>query len=62
MIYSKEQKPKMKPFRRSRLNRFWESNLNPITGHPTPYEGPGKVIDATAEVSPVKKPAFRLAI
>lgn len=62
MIYSKEQKPKISELKRRQMNRFWEHNLNPITGYPKVYDGIGTVIDATANVSPVNKPAFRLAI
>ena len=63
MIYSKHLKPLVTEEEKQQQRCFWKYDLNPITGTVTSKNiQPVTLVDATAQITESKKPAFRLAI
>ena len=63
MIYPEHLKPKTSEEEKHKQRRFWDYNLNPITGAVTSKNIQAiYLVDITAKIAESKKPAFRLAI
>lgn len=62
MIYTEEQKPRVTKLRRRQQHKFYDFNLNPITGFREIKHDRCSRTQTTAEVIDFNKPGFRLAI
>lgn len=62
MIYPEEKKPYKTAKQKQRQREFWKYDINPISGYTENRFLRATVVDSAVEVSPMHKPAFRLAI